>query len=112
MAQTLRPRERLRRRADFQRVYDQGTRLHGRFMTLVVLPNALEVTRLGIVATRKLGGAVRRNRAKRLVREVFRRCRIATGLDVIVAPRRELLDRDPTDVESDYSSTLRRYRRP
>ena len=63
---------RLRRRHEFQQVYDQGSRAHGRLMTVFLLPTDAGATRLGIAATRKLGGAVQRNRAKRLLRETFR----------------------------------------
>ena len=79
-------------------------------MTLFVLPNDSGVTRLGIAATRRLGGAVRRNRAKRLVREIFRRNPAAAGLDIVVAPRRELLDGPFPSLEADYLSILRRHR--
>ena len=60
------------------------------------------VGRLGIAATKKLGGAVQRNRAKRLIREVFRRNKIAPGFDVVVVPKRELLDASLTTLEADY----------
>ena len=81
-------------------------------MTLFVLPNGLPVTRLGVAATRKLGGAVSRNRAKRLVREVFRQNKSATGLDVVVVPRRELLNAPYASIETDYRTTLERHPRP
>ena len=58
---------RLSRRSEFQRVYDQGHKAHGRFMTLFVLPTGSDRSRLGVAATRKIGGAVSRNRAKRRV---------------------------------------------
>jgi ribonuclease P protein component len=77
-------------------------------MTLFVLPNNLRFSRLGIAATRKLGGAVRRNRAKRLVREFFRRNKIAPGLDVVVVPRREALDVDYAALETDFRDILMR----
>ncbi len=77
-------------------------------MTLFVLPTRLEVTRLGIAATRKLGAAVQRNRAKRLVREVFRRNKPPRGYDVVVVPKREMLSAGFVDLEADYCSTLKR----
>jgi ribonuclease P protein component len=108
----FRPDERIRRRSEFQTIYDQGARVHGRYATVFVLPNSRPIGRLGIAATRKLGGAVRRNRAKRLIREVFRRNKIAPGFDVVVVPKRELLDASLTVLEADYRATLARRLRP
>lgn len=100
--------ERIRRRPDFQRIYAEGARIHGRFSTVFVLANNLAKGRLGIAATKKLGGAVQRNRAKRLIREVFRRNKIAQGFDVVVIPKRELLDASLTVLEADYRNVLER----
>jgi ribonuclease P protein component len=104
----FRRHEHLRRRADFQKVYEHGTRVHSRYCTLFVLPNALPAPRLGIAATRKFGGAVERNRAKRLIREVFRRNKVAGGFDVVVVPKRPLLDASLAALEADYRSNIRR----
>ena len=104
----FRPDEHIRRRAEFQRVYDRGRKVHSRYVTLFALPNDRAMGRLGIAATRKLGGAVDRNRAKRLIREVFRRNKIAAGYDVVVVPKRELLDASLTALEADYRNNLRR----
>jgi ribonuclease P protein component len=100
--------EHVRRRKDFLEAYGQGRRVHGRFMTVFVRPNGLGTSRLGIAATRKMGGAVDRNRAKRLARELFRKNRGAPGNDVIVVPRREMVDADFASLEADYRSLLRR----
>ena len=108
----FRQNERIRRRADFQHVYEHGVRIRSRYATLFVLANSLEVGRLGIAATRKLGGAVERNRAKRLIREVFRRNKIASGFDVVVVPKRELLDASLTVLEADYRRSLEPRVRP
>ena len=102
------PDEHIRRRAEFQQVYEQGARIRGRFSTLFLLPNKLSIGRLGIAATRKLGGAVQRNRAKRLIREVFRRNNTAAGFDVVVVPKRELLDASLTALEAEYRHNLER----
>ena len=68
------PKEsRLLKRADFLRVYEQGKRIEGRFMTVFILPAKLDKHRVGITATKKaIGKAHDRNRAKRLLRESFR----------------------------------------
>lgn len=55
-------------------------------MTLFALPNGLEESRIGITVTRKVGGAVLRNRVKRWFREIFRnhRAELVPPLDVVV----------------------------
>ncbi len=105
------PERRLRRRSEFQHVFESGQRIQGRFLTVFAAPNADGISRLGIVASKKLGDAVRRNRAKRLVREVFRRAdhpHGRPGLDIVVIPRRELFDATYSSLESDFGAVLRR----
>jgi ribonuclease P protein component len=67
--------DRIRKRREYQRVYDRGRKISSRNFTLFLLDNDLGRPRLGITATRRSGGAVQRNRAKRLLREWFRRIR-------------------------------------
>src|SRR4249920_1817416 len=100
--------ERVRRRVEYQQIYDRGVRTHGRYLTMFTLSNNLPVGRLGIAATKKLGGAVERNRAKRLIREVFRRNKLAPGFDIVVIPKRELLDASLTALETEFRNTLER----
>jgi ribonuclease P protein component len=104
----FRPHERIRRRPEYQQVYERGARIHSRYTTVFLLSNGTAVGRLGIAATRKLGGAVERNRAKRLIREVFRRNKIAPGYDVVVIPKRDLLDASLSALEADYKNLVER----
>ena len=102
---------RVRRRGEFQRVFDLSVRAKGQYLTVLVAPNEAGTTRLGIVASRKLGDAVRRNRAKRLIRQIFRQTQslpAQPGLDVVVIPRRELFDAAYSSLESDFRGTLKR----
>lgn len=77
-------------------------------MTVFVLDTDAPAARLGVAATRKLGGAVKRNRAKRLAREVFRRHKPAGGHDIVIVPRREMLDAPFPHLESDFNELLNR----
>jgi ribonuclease P protein component len=79
----------LRTTGEFQRVYRSGRRHWGDGFALIVLANALEYNRLGISVHRKAGNAVRRNRIKRLIREVFRLNRdlFPAAVDVVVTIR-------------------------
>ena len=104
--------ERIRRRPEFERIYNAGAKIHGRFMTLFVMPNGTGTPRFGVAATRKLGSAVERNRAKRRARELFRRRKKIGGLDIVIVPRREMLDAPFATLEADYSTLLDRRRAP
>lgn len=64
--------ERLQRRAQFQRVYAEGRRVAGRLAVLYALETPGQPRAVGVVTSRKLGGAVARNRARRLLREAYR----------------------------------------
>ncbi len=80
---------RLRRRSDFDRVYRRRHSVSDDRLIVYGLPNGLEHSRLGLSVSRKFGGAVDRNRVKRLLREAFRLSRkeLPEGLDLIVIPR-------------------------
>jgi len=100
----------LRRRAEFTKVYERGMRLRGRFMTCFALPNGLDAPRLGIAASRKIGNAVMRNRAKRRVRELFRSNKPLKSIYIVFVLRRELVSAAWSDLEADYRAALQRLK--
>ena len=90
-------------------------------MTLLGQPNNRAQDRLGIIASKRLGGAVERNRAKRVLREVFRKqisLRQAQGenaapfraLDLVVIPRTDLLAAPFRVIDTEFASAVRRLR--
>ena len=103
--------EHVRKRAEFELIYKTGFKRSGRLMTLFTRERDSGVARLGIAATRKMGAAVERNRAKRLVREVFRHHKPAGALDVVVVPRREILDASYERLEAEFVSLLSKSRK-
>jgi ribonuclease P protein component len=77
------------------------------------LPNACDECRLGITVTRKIGSAVRRNRIKRVLRDIFRRNRSELGppLDLVVNARRPCIGADYAALEREFLKTFSRLAR-
>jgi ribonuclease P protein component len=96
---TLPARLRVKRARVFQEAYAQGRKEVGRFFILWSRAGEDAATRLGVVASRKVGNSVARSRAKRRLRELYRlnRQRITGGDDVILVARHSLL-RAPWDL--------------
>src|SRR5262249_37953163 len=86
----LRPSQRIRASAHFQRVYAARKSVNTSEVTVAYGPNGLSYSRLGVSVGTKHGNAVRRNRIKRVFRAAFREVREALpiGFDYVLIPRK------------------------
>ena len=90
----MRGPQRLRKRREFAAVYRKGRTYTNELIALRVLRNRLPENRLGLVASKALGGAVVRNRVRRRLREGMRTLTLEPGWDIVVSARAAAADAD------------------
>ncbi len=92
--------ETLVRNKDFQLLYQRGKTIVSPYVVIYVRRNRLKYNRLGITAGKKIGGAVQRNRAKRVIRAAYREAEhlIPAGTDMVITARAAILDVRSTDI--------------
>ena len=104
---------RLKQGRDFARLRQAGERLaNGCLIANWQRLPGNAASRLGVITSRKLGGAVVRTRARRLLRESFRLHQhdLAEPVDLVLVARASIVGRGLADVERDFLTTLRRAR--
>jgi len=101
---------RILKRGLYRRVYDEGRKFQARYFTAFVLPNSGPQPRIGITVTRKIGNSVQRNRARRLVREVFRKNKwlVPQGVDIVINVKNLLVEVGYREIEGDFLNFLER----
>ena len=101
--------ERLTTRLEFEKVLAEGKRNRvGKLCTIFSLPNNLNRKRLGIIASKRIGNAVARNRVKRAIREIFRQVKhqIIPATDIVVISGKEMVVESYKVIDEKLSNAL------
>ena len=87
---TFSKNERLLNRRDFVNLNQGGKRVQAAHFTVILKYNGLGITRLGITVSKKIGNAVKRNKVKRLIREIFRlhKSHFPQSCDIVIAAKK------------------------
>ncbi|SRR6056297_414001 len=100
----------LRKSKEFKETYSKGKSVGSRFIVLFYRKNGREETRVGFTASKKVGNSVKRNRARRLMKEVYRHMEpcIKEGYDIVAIARVTVNEADYKGVEDSFIKTVER----
>lgn len=98
------------RGSDYRAIYGTGLKLNSERFVLFGRENNLDHHRLGITVSRKVGGAVVRNRVKRLFREIFRKSAadLPNHFDLVVNAKRACADASYSDLGAEFIFAARK----
>ena len=98
----------MRLRKDFQLALRHGSRRQTKNFTIILRPNALQFSRLGITVSKKVGNAVKRNRVKRCLREFFRlhKHKLPSSNDMVIIAKRGAATLAYHDVREELAAVL------
>ncbi|MCR4902803.1 MAG: ribonuclease P protein component [Butyrivibrio sp.] len=96
--------ESLKKTADFQKVYKSGKSVADKNIVVYVRKNDLNMNRLGISCSKKVGNSIVRHRFSRLIREVYRLHEniFNSGLDIVVVARNRAKEANYFDIEKSF----------
>ena len=100
----------LRRKSDFSALYNKGKSIGDRYVVLFYKKNGLNYTRKAFLASKKVGNAVKRNRARRLLKESVRNLEknLSPGYDYIFIARNTITNAKCPDVQRSVGSAIKR----
>ena len=100
----------LRKDADFDNVYKRGRSVGERYVVVFYIKNHRDINRTCFLASKKVGNSVRRNRARRLMRESYRlmKDRLPIGYDIIIIARNTITGRKFSEVDKSIRRAFER----
>ncbi len=103
----------LRKRTDFSAIYNKGKSLGERYIVLFYRKNDLPYSRTAFLASKKVGNAVERNRARRLMKESVRTTQVELpeGYDYIFIARNTIINRKCADVKKSIEAAIKKVKR-
>ncbi|MBQ9014874.1 MAG: ribonuclease P protein component [Firmicutes bacterium] len=103
-------KEVLRNRNDFSRIYRRGRSVGERYVVLFFMKNGLEYNRTAFLASKKVGNSVQRNRARRVLRECWKKHQdiLPAGYDFIIIARNTINGRKCQQVQESLDSAVRK----
>jgi len=101
----------LRRKTDFSQIYNKGKSVGDRYVVLFYRKNNLPYNRMAFLASKKVGNSVKRNRARRLLKESLRLTNLKipqSGYDFIIIARNTIVNAKCAEVKKSLESAFRR----
>jgi ribonuclease P protein component len=89
----------LKKRGDYVAVFEKSEADKNQFFIIRKRSNDLNCSRIGLVVSRRLGGAVKRNRTKRRLREIIRSEKLKAGWDIVIVARKDLAEASFADAK-------------
>lgn len=99
---------------DFRRVYSRGKSIVSPILVTYIIPNRMSVNRVGITASKKIGNAVKRNRAKRIIRAAFNQIKdsLNNEYDIVFVARGSTVSSSSNKVYNVMNKHLKKIQRP
>jgi len=98
---------------EFERIYRNGSVYRGKLFSVHVLPNTIGKPRLGLSVSKKVGNAVKRNKVRRRLKEVFRSSmeRLSGDLDFVISARPAAAEATFEELNEEFLRSLHRFGR-
>jgi len=106
----LKSEYRLKKKYQFNYVYRVGKSVHGKFLLLIYSKSKNKNVKIGISVSKKVGGAVVRNRTRRLLREAVKPelCNLKPDFNIIIVAKQAILNKKLSEIAADFQNTLKR----